>query len=94
MYLYIGRNEVLPEARVVGIFDLDKCGAGGRTKEYLARAEKEGAVVDVSGKLPRAFVVATHPYHRQIVYLSQHGTAALRERRDGWDKQTPRGGER
>ena len=84
MYLYIGQNEILPEKRVIGVFDLDKCGAGRRTKEYLSRAERDGAVLDASGKLPRSFVVATHPYHRQIVYLSQYNADTLRER---WEKQ-------
>ena len=84
MYLYIGQNEILPENRVIGVFDLDKCGAEKRTKEYLARAERDGVVLDASGKLPRSFVVATHPYHRQIIYLSQCSTDALRGR---WEKR-------
>ena len=80
MYLYIGQNEILSEERVIGVFDLDKCGAGKRTKEYLSRAERDGAVLDASGKLPRSFIVATHPYHRQIIYLSQYNTDTLRGR--------------
>ena len=42
MYLHIGQNEILPDRRVIGIFDLDKCSYGKRTREYLAAAEKEG----------------------------------------------------
>jgi len=41
MYLHIGQNEILPDRRVIGIFDLDKCSYGKRTREYLAAAEKE-----------------------------------------------------
>ena len=52
-----------------------------RTRDYLAAAEKEGVVLDIAGgNLPRSFVVADHPYHRQIVYLSQLSAAALRKR--------------
>ena len=47
MYLHIGQNEILPDRRVIGIFDLDKCSYGKRTREYLAAAEKEGVVLDV-----------------------------------------------
>ena len=36
MYLHIGQNEILPDRRVIGIFDLDKCSYGKRTREYLA----------------------------------------------------------
>lgn len=62
MYLHIGQNEILPDRRVIGIFDLDKCSYGKRTREYLAAAEKEGVVLDVSGEIPKSFVVCDHPY--------------------------------
>jgi len=65
MYLHIGQNEILPDRRVIGIFDLDKCSYGKRTREYLAAAEKEGVVLDVSG---------------EIVYLSQLNSTTLQKR--------------
>jgi len=40
MYLHIGQNEILPDRRVIGIFDLDKCSYGKRTREYLAAAAR------------------------------------------------------
>ena len=72
MYLHIGQNEILPDRRVIGIFDLDKCSYGKRTREYLAAA--------VSGEIPKSFVVCDHPYHRQIVYLSQLNSTTLQKR--------------
>ena len=80
MYLHIGQNEILPEKRIIGIFDLDKCSYEKRTRVYLAAAEKEGVVLDASGQLPRSFLVCDHPYHRQIVYLSPLSPAALQRR--------------
>ena len=80
MYLHIGQNEILPERRIIGIFDLDKCSYEKRTRDYLAAAEQEGVVLDASGQLPRSFLVCDHPYHRQIVYLSPLSTAALQRR--------------
>lgn len=80
IYLHLGQNEIVLHSRVIGIFDLDKCGYGKRTREYLAAAEKDGVVLDVSGDLPRSFVVCDHPYHDQIVYLSQLSPAVLRKR--------------
>ena len=80
MYLHLGQNEIIPQRRIIGIFDLDKCSYEKRTRDYLAAAEKEGVVLDVSGDLPRSFVVCGHPYHEQIVYLSQLSPAALRKR--------------
>ena len=80
MYLHIGQNEILPEKRIIGIFDLDKCSYEKRSQDYLADAEKDGVVLDASGQLPRSFLVCDHPYHRQIVYLSPLSPAALQRR--------------
>lgn len=77
MYLHLGQNEIVPCRRIIGIFDLDKCSTSRRTRDYLAAAEKEGVVLDVSGDLPKSFVVCDHPYHEQIVYLSQLNPATL-----------------
>ena len=68
MYLHLGQNEIVPDHRIIGIFDLDKCSYEKRTREYLTRAEKDGVVLDVSGDLP------------QIVYLSQLNTSTLKNR--------------
>ena len=46
----------------------------------MAAAEKEGVVLDVSGEIPKSFVVCDHPYHRQIVYLSQLNSTTLQKR--------------
>ena len=80
MYLHIGQNEILPEKRIIGIFDMDKATYNRRAMEFLTRAEQEGVVLDISGDIPKSFVVCDHPYHRQIVYLSQLSPATLQKR--------------
>lgn len=80
MYLHLGQNEIVPTSRVIGIFDLDKCSTSHRTRDFLAAAEREGVVLDVSGDLPKSFVVCDHPYHEQIIYLSQLNPSTLRSR--------------
>lgn len=80
MYLHLGQNALVPEKRILGIFDLDQCSTSKRTREYLERAEAEGVVLDLSGELPKCFVVCDHPYHRQIVYLSQLNPSTLASR--------------
>ena len=80
MYLHIGQNEIIQEHRIIGIFDLDKCSTSKRTRDYLSAAEAEGVVLDISGDIPKSFVVCDHPYHRQIVYLSQLNSATLQKR--------------
>lgn len=80
MFLHLGQNEIVPSRRVIGIFDLDKCSYSKRTREYLSAADKEGVVMDVSGDIPKSFVVCDHPYHPQIVYLSQLNSTTLQKR--------------
>ena len=83
MYLHIGQDEIVPQHRIIGIFDMDKASYGKRTRAYLARAEQDGVVLDLSGDLPRSFVVCDHPYHPQIVYLSQLNAVTLQKRAEG-----------
>ena len=80
MYLHLVQNEIVSDHRIIGIFDLDKCSYGKKTREYLASAEESGVVLDVSGDIPKSFVVCDHPYHEQIVYLSQLNTSTLKNR--------------
>lgn len=80
MYLHLGQNALVLEKQILGIFDLDQCSTSRRTREYLEKAEAEGVVLDLSGELPKSFVVCDHPYHRQIVYLSQLNPSTLASR--------------
>ena len=45
MYVPIGNDFSIREQSIVGIFDLDKCSYGKKTREFLARAEQSGQVV-------------------------------------------------
>ena len=58
MYLHLGQNEIVSDHRIIGIFDLDKCSYGKRTREYLAAAEKEGVVLDISGEEKKKLTVS------------------------------------
>ena len=80
MYIPIGNDMSVRDSAIIGIFDLDKCSYSKRTRDYLAAADKEGVVLDISGDIPKSFVVCDHPYHPQIVYLSQLNPATLQKR--------------
>ena len=51
------------------------------------RAEAEGQVISVCEDIPRSFLLCDHPYHRQIVYLSQLNTATLQKRAESWKEE-------
>ena len=82
-YLHIGMNVMVDPRRVIGIFALDKPSTSKLTRRFLDGAEKEGVVQSACEDIPRSFVVCDHPYHRQIIYLSQLNSQTLLKRAQG-----------
>ena len=80
MYLHLGQNEIVPDHRIIGIFDLDNTSWSFRTRKFLDRAEAEGLVTEVGEDLPRAFVLCQEVGQPPMVYLTQLNAAALRRR--------------
>ncbi len=80
MYLHIGRSQMLPERRIIGIFDLEITSQSKRTAEFLRRAQDESLVIDACEDIPKSFLVCDHPYHPQLVYLSELNPATLKSR--------------
>ena len=79
-YLHIGQNVMLEEKRIIGVFDLDNTTTEKDTRLFLQRAEQDGVVQSACDDIPRSFLVCDHPYHRQIVYLSQLNPQTLQKR--------------
>lgn len=82
-YLHIGMNVMVDPRRVIGIFDLDNTSTSKLTRRFLDGAEKEGVVQSACEDIPRSIVVCDHPYHRQIIYLSQLNSQTLLKRAQG-----------
>jgi len=77
--LHLGQSVVVPEADVIGIFDLDNTTGSHITRRFLGDAEKAGCVINVSDELPRSFIVTGRD--RDItVYLSQLSPQTLLKR--------------
>ena len=79
MYLHLGQNVVVPEASIVGIFDLDNTTGSHITRKFLSDAENTGKVAAVSEELPKSFVVCDDNGAMEI-YLSQLSSATLLKR--------------
>ena len=82
MYLNIGNNQMVPEKRVIGVFDLEITSQSRITAGFLRKAEEDGVVLDACADIPKSFLVCDHPYHKQIVYLSQRSSRTLQGRAD------------
>ena len=77
-YLHIGQNAMLPEKRIIGIFDLDNTTTSKRTREFLNRAEREGEVIPCDD-LPKSFIL-TAEYGFSRVHLTALNAATLEKR--------------
>ena len=80
MYLHIGNNVMLPEKHIIGVFDLEITSQSKRTSEFLRRAENESLVIDACEDIPKSLLVCDHPYHPQLVYLSELSSLTLQKR--------------
>ena len=80
MYLHLGQNVMVPEAAVLGIFDLDNTTWSFRTRRFLERAEREGRVITVGNDLPRSFVLTQEGDGPSAVYITALSCTALSAR--------------
>ncbi len=81
MYLYLGKNTVIRDSDIIGIFDLDITSQSYRTRQYLSRAEQAGQVESATDDLPKSFVVCqSRDSDRQRVILAQPASATLQRR--------------
>ena len=78
MYLHLGTDTIIRTKDILGIFDLDSSTISKRTRDLLRRAEVEGRVVNVSGELPKSFIVTTG--ESPAVYISQISAGTLKKR--------------
>lgn len=79
MYLHLGGDVVILKKNILGIFDLDTATISKHTKNYLALAEKEGRVINVSYELPKSFVVCVDNGEVKV-YISQISPQTLSKR--------------
>ena len=71
---------MVPEAAVIGIFDLDNTTWSFRTRRFLERAEREGRVTAVGDDLPRSFVLTQEGNSPPTVYITALSSTTLSAR--------------
>ena len=76
MYIHLGRDYVLNDRDIIGIFNLETTTVSPRGREFLNYAQKNGAVVSLSDDL--CYVLADAPV--DTVYLSELSSAAMKRR--------------
>ena len=79
-FLHIGQNVMVNDRHIIGIFDLDITSQSPQTRRFLDQAEKDSVVLPVCDDIPKSFLVCDHPYHPQLVYLSELSSQTLQKR--------------
>ena len=79
MYINIGKNSVVLEEEILGIFDLDTCAQSGITKRFFQNAEKEIAVINAAEDIPNAFLLCRQE-DRNLVFLTQSPAKTIYKR--------------
>ena len=79
MYIHLGRDYVLNDRDLIGIFNLETTTISPRGREFLNSAQTNGAVVSLSDELPQSYVLADGGVV-DTVYLSELSSAVLRRR--------------
>ena len=79
MYIHLGRDYVLNDRDIIGIFNLETTTISPRGREFLNYVQKNGAVVSLSDELPQSYVLADSGVV-DTVYLSELSSAVLRRR--------------
>lgn len=79
MYLHLGQNTVVWSEDILGVFDLDNSTVSPRTRDTLARAQKQGNVINVSAdQLPKSFVLCVRDGQVKVVLSPMTPATLLR----------------
>lgn len=79
MFLHLGQDKVVKTADIVGIFDLDSTTVYKTTRDFLAKTEKEGRVINVAADLPKTFVL-TNEENTTRIYISGISAGTLQKK--------------
>lgn len=75
-YLHLGNDVVVDMSTVIGIFDMDNTTVSAQTRNFLAKAQKDGIVIDVAEDLPKSFII-TESGGKTCVYISSLASRTL-----------------
>ncbi len=79
MYMHLGGDTVVKLKDVIAIMDLDVTSTSKITREFLAVAEEEGFVINVSDDLPKSYVLAETDKKSRL-YVSPISSGTLLKR--------------
>ncbi|MCL2509374.1 MAG: DUF370 domain-containing protein [Oscillospiraceae bacterium] len=80
MYLHLGQDKIVTHGEIIGIFDLDNTTVSKVTRDFLAKSERRGSVINVSYELPKSFILCGKEKTDVRVYISPISVQTLVKR--------------
>ena len=81
VFLHVGHNKSLRSDEIVGIFDMDTSTVSKVSRDFLAKAQKNGEVINVTDEIPKSFILTGKNKERKHkVIISQLAVQTLNER--------------
>jgi hypothetical protein len=80
MYLHIGKNCVIRDTSVIGVFDLEKIEKTPEFKALFSTLEENGNIIDIANNQKNSFVL-TKDKNKIKGYISNIGTSAIKKRK-------------
>ena len=80
MYIHIGKNVLLNEKNILGIFDMETTTVSHITRDFLAEIQKKRRIVNIFDEIPKTFVVYCED-GQITVYLTQFSTTTILKRK-------------
>ena len=79
MFLHIGNDVVVRKSDIIAIFDMDNTTISGKSRDFLAKAQKNNEVIDICDDLPKSYVV-TNCDGENRVYISSVSSQTIYKR--------------
>ena len=80
MFIHLGKDTVVTDREIIGIFDIDYCTTDKKSRRFLSLAEKNGKIVNVSPEeLPKSFIVC-NKNGKESIYISPVSPDTLKKR--------------
>ncbi len=83
MYIHLGKDSVIRQKDIIGIFDLDTATVSKHTRSFISLAQKKGEIINITNELPKSFIVCKKGKEApKKVYISQISSVTLLKRSD------------
>ncbi len=79
MFLHIGNDVVVRKTDIIAVFDMDNTTISRQSREFLAKSQKNGDVIDICDDLPKSYIVVNCDGENRV-YISSVSSQTIYKR--------------